>query len=218
MCDRSFPDRDGWFGEFYAESRTWIATPPWFRSWVEHEQQAATLSIWQLGVLSGLLQTKEYARGDPFREPDSTAGLGELTDWPNTSTAHAAEGCLNGTQRGFTTREVEQLAALFGDSPSQLTTQRANCAGHPLTGLACLHAEPALRHDSPLRRAGSDNSSDGTARPKCVFASAKPNHIDPVLRGLCKTRLLIHPRVPWPDAYNSSRHASPIRGNGFSGR
>ena len=62
MCDRAFPDRDGWFGEFYAESRTWIATPPWFRSWVEHEQQAAALRIWQLGVLSGLLQTQEYAR------------------------------------------------------------------------------------------------------------------------------------------------------------
>src|ERR1700719_4345866 len=62
MCDRAFPDRDGWFGEFYAESRTWIATPPWFRSWVEHEQRAATLRIWQLGVLSGLLQTEEYAR------------------------------------------------------------------------------------------------------------------------------------------------------------
>jgi len=28
MCDRAFPDRDGWFTEFYAESRTWIATPP----------------------------------------------------------------------------------------------------------------------------------------------------------------------------------------------
>ena len=55
------PDRDGWFGEFYAESRTWIATPPWFRSWVEHEQSAATLRIWQLGVLSGLLQTEDYA-------------------------------------------------------------------------------------------------------------------------------------------------------------
>jgi len=62
MCDRAFPDRDGWFTEFYAESRTWIATPPWFRSWVEHEQHAATLRIWQLGVLSGLLQTEEYAR------------------------------------------------------------------------------------------------------------------------------------------------------------
>src|SRR5690242_5198503 len=62
MCDQVFPDRGGWFSEFYAESRTWIATPPWFRSWVEHEQQAATLRIWQLGVLSGLLQTEEYAR------------------------------------------------------------------------------------------------------------------------------------------------------------
>ena len=62
MCDRAFPDRDGWFSEFYAESRTWIATPPWFRSWIEHEQHAAVLRIWQLGVVSGLLQTEDYAR------------------------------------------------------------------------------------------------------------------------------------------------------------
>ena len=72
MCDRAFPDRDGWFGEFYAESRTWIATPPWFRSWVEHEQQAATLRIWQLGVLSGLLQTEQYARAILAVEPGVT--------------------------------------------------------------------------------------------------------------------------------------------------
>ena len=62
MFDQAFPDRDGWFSEFYAESRTWIATPPWFRSWIEHEQRAAALRIWQLGVLSGLLQTEDYAR------------------------------------------------------------------------------------------------------------------------------------------------------------
>ena len=61
MCDRAFLDRDGWFSEFYTESRTWIATPPWFRSWIEHEENAATLRIWQMGVLSGLLQTEEYA-------------------------------------------------------------------------------------------------------------------------------------------------------------
>src|SRR5436190_6797878 len=72
MCDRAFPDRDGWFGEFYAESRTWIATPPWFRSWVEHEQRAATLRIWQLGVLSGLLQTEQYAHGILTVEPGVT--------------------------------------------------------------------------------------------------------------------------------------------------
>jgi transcriptional regulator with XRE-family HTH domain len=62
MCDRAFPGREGWFSEFYAESRTWIATPPWFRSWVEHEQRATGLRVWQLGVLSGLLQTADYAR------------------------------------------------------------------------------------------------------------------------------------------------------------
>jgi transcriptional regulator with XRE-family HTH domain len=72
MCDRAFPERDGWFSDFYAESRTWIATPPWFRSWVEHEQYAATLRIWQPGVLSGLLQTEEYARAILATEPGVT--------------------------------------------------------------------------------------------------------------------------------------------------
>jgi transcriptional regulator with XRE-family HTH domain len=72
MCDLAFPDRDRWFGEFYAESRTWIATPPWFRSWVEHEQHAATLRIWQLGVLSGLLQTADYARSILTVNPGTT--------------------------------------------------------------------------------------------------------------------------------------------------
>ena len=76
MCDRAFPDRDGWFGEFYAESRTWIATPPWFRSWVEHEQQAATLRIWQLGVLSGLLQTEAVRPRDPGRRTGRDRGPG----------------------------------------------------------------------------------------------------------------------------------------------
>ena len=56
------PERDGWFSEFYEESRTWIATPPWFRDWVDREQRAATLRNWYLGVLDGLLQTEDYAR------------------------------------------------------------------------------------------------------------------------------------------------------------
>jgi transcriptional regulator with XRE-family HTH domain len=72
MCDRAFPGRDGWFSEFYAESRTWIATPPWFRSWIEHEETAATLRIWQMSVLSGLLQTTDYARAILAVEPGAT--------------------------------------------------------------------------------------------------------------------------------------------------
>jgi transcriptional regulator with XRE-family HTH domain len=72
MCDQAFPDRDRWFSEFYAESRTWIATPPWFRSWVEHEENAATLRIWQMSVLSGLLQTSDYAHAILTVEPGVT--------------------------------------------------------------------------------------------------------------------------------------------------
>jgi transcriptional regulator with XRE-family HTH domain len=62
MCDQTFPHRGGWFGEFYEESRTWIATPPWFRNYVSHEQRAATLRNWFPSLLDGLLQTEDYAR------------------------------------------------------------------------------------------------------------------------------------------------------------
>ena len=62
MCDQAFPHRGGWFSEFYEESRTWIATPPWFRHFVEHEQRAATLRNWFPSLLDGLLQTEDYAR------------------------------------------------------------------------------------------------------------------------------------------------------------
>ena len=51
------------------------------------------------------------------------AKLGELMGWPSNSTVCAAEGRRDGRQRGFTTQEVERLAAIFGVSPSQLTTR-----------------------------------------------------------------------------------------------
>ena len=40
----------------------WIATPPWFRSFVSHEQRATTLRNWFPGLLDGLVQTEDYAR------------------------------------------------------------------------------------------------------------------------------------------------------------
>ena len=45
------------------------------------------------------------------------AELGELMGWPNASTVCAAEGHRNRRQRGFTTGEVQQLAAIFGVTP-----------------------------------------------------------------------------------------------------
>jgi transcriptional regulator with XRE-family HTH domain len=76
------------------------------------------------------------------------ARLGELMGWPSTSTVCAAEGHRSDRQRGFTTRELTRLAAIFGIPPAQLTTRCATCGGHPPAGFACLAcgATPGTGH------------------------------------------------------------------------
>lgn len=69
-CDRVFPERDGWFCEWYRDSRAWM--PPGFRSWTEHEDQAARLSVWCPGVIHGLAQTEGYARALLETSPGAT--------------------------------------------------------------------------------------------------------------------------------------------------
>ena len=59
-CDRVFPERRGWFAEYYQESRTWM--PPGFRDWPEYENKATRLSEWSPGIITGLLQSQDYAR------------------------------------------------------------------------------------------------------------------------------------------------------------
>jgi transcriptional regulator with XRE-family HTH domain len=59
-CDRVWPERRGWFVEYYEESKSWV--PAGFRSWAEYEDKAVTLRAWSPGVLHGLLQTEGYAR------------------------------------------------------------------------------------------------------------------------------------------------------------
>jgi transcriptional regulator with XRE-family HTH domain len=66
------------------------------------------------------------------------AELGKLMGWPTEATVCAAEGRRSSWQRRFSTREVEQLAAIFGVSTEQLNTRCVNCAGHPPVGFACL--------------------------------------------------------------------------------
>jgi lambda repressor-like predicted transcriptional regulator len=61
-CDRIFPERDGWFSEYYEEMRGWSEVPASFRSWSELEDKAASLRDWSPGIVTGLLQTEGYAR------------------------------------------------------------------------------------------------------------------------------------------------------------
>jgi transcriptional regulator with XRE-family HTH domain len=58
--DAVFPDRRGWFREYYEDSKSSI--PPGLRSWAEHEDKAVRLNIWSPGIVHGLFQTPDYAR------------------------------------------------------------------------------------------------------------------------------------------------------------
>jgi transcriptional regulator with XRE-family HTH domain len=58
-CDVAFPERKGWFCEYYEESKSW--TPAGFRSWAEYEDKATELLVWSPGIIDGLAQTEGYA-------------------------------------------------------------------------------------------------------------------------------------------------------------
>ena len=61
--DAAFPERAGWFTEYYLELRGWSEVPASFRSWPEYEDQARSLCDWSPSIVTGLLQTEGYARG-----------------------------------------------------------------------------------------------------------------------------------------------------------
>jgi hypothetical protein len=60
-CDAAFPERRGWFLEYYMEMRGWSEVPAAFRDWSELEDKAASLRVWMPGIMHGLLQTEDYA-------------------------------------------------------------------------------------------------------------------------------------------------------------
>jgi hypothetical protein len=72
-CDEAFPERQGWFTEFYGESRNWPEVPATFKSWPEYEDKAASLRDWSPSILTGLLQTQDYARALIAVQPHITS-------------------------------------------------------------------------------------------------------------------------------------------------
>jgi transcriptional regulator with XRE-family HTH domain len=74
-CDAAFPERRGWFSDWYDESRTWAEVPPGFRSWAEVEEKAVTLHVWSPGIVHGLLQTEDYAQALISVQPPVTVEI-----------------------------------------------------------------------------------------------------------------------------------------------
>ncbi len=71
-CDEVFPERRGWFVDWYTESREWSEIPATFRSWQEYEDRAGRLFVWSPGIIHGLLQTEDYARALLVTMPKAT--------------------------------------------------------------------------------------------------------------------------------------------------
>ena len=61
-CDAAFPERRGWFTEYYEELRGWSEVPAAFKDWSELEGKAASVRDWMPGIVTGMLQTEDYAR------------------------------------------------------------------------------------------------------------------------------------------------------------
>lgn len=69
-CDAVFPERRGWFAEWYEDSKSWV--PAAFRSWAEYESKAAELQAWTPGIMDGLVQSEAYARAVLSVSPGAT--------------------------------------------------------------------------------------------------------------------------------------------------
>ena len=82
-CDDLFPERRGWYLQFYEESRDWA--PAGFRDWDEHEESATELLVWCPNIIDGTAQTEGYARE-------------LISAWPGT-TPEVADTRLQGRMR-----------------------------------------------------------------------------------------------------------------------
>jgi hypothetical protein len=72
-CDKQFPERRGWYLQYYEESKSWV--PAGFRDWSEHENAATVIRAWSPGFIHGLLQTSDYARAQLETAPDATSEM-----------------------------------------------------------------------------------------------------------------------------------------------
>ena len=72
-CDAAFPERRGWFTEYYEELRGWSEVPAAFRNWAELEEKAVRLCDWWPSIVTGFLQTEDYARALIQTVPGTTS-------------------------------------------------------------------------------------------------------------------------------------------------
>lgn len=77
-CDRAFPEMGGFFLQFLDHFQQWTdagVIPPWFRDWVDQEDQAKVIRQWEPLLVPGLFQTPDYARAVLGWQPDDDGAV-----------------------------------------------------------------------------------------------------------------------------------------------
>jgi transcriptional regulator with XRE-family HTH domain len=155
-CDKVFPERNGWFFDYYEESQTWM--PAGFRDWPEIENKAARLRVWSPSILPGLLQTEQYARALLETWPDVT---------PDVVCARLA-GRMERQRRLLTRREPPLLRYIIDHtalyrlvgSPRTMAEQMTHLLDVAARPNVTMHVLPSVGH--PATQSGFVLASDAT--------------------------------------------------------
>jgi transcriptional regulator with XRE-family HTH domain len=67
--DKVFPERRGWYLQWFDDIRTAPEIPATFRSWSDYEEKSVTLRAWTPVIIDGLAQTEDYAAAQIATEP-----------------------------------------------------------------------------------------------------------------------------------------------------
>ncbi len=67
--DKAFPDRRGWYLQWFDDIRSAPEIPATFRNWADYEDKSTTLRAWTPCIIDGLAQTADYATAQIATEP-----------------------------------------------------------------------------------------------------------------------------------------------------
>lgn len=184
-CDRAFPERRGWFLEYYEESKSWM--PPVLRSWAEHEDKAVRLSVWSPGIVHGLFQTQEYARALLATHPGVTSEVVAARlasrmerqcrvlmrdDPPQVSCVvdHVALFRRVGSPEGMA-RQMSHLAEMA--SLPNVTLQVLPAIAHPATASELIIADNNAAYAEHLAAGGVYTEDETVTRLERIFATIR---------------------------------------------
>lgn len=140
--DHVFPERDGWFTDFYEDSQRFTA--PGTRLWFEHEDRAREIWAWTPGALDGLVQTRDYAQALMRSVPGVPV---EIAEARVKSRMERQRRVLHRDQPPIVWLLIDELALyrLVG-SPDVMAMQLAHLIDLATLPHVTLHVVPAVAH------------------------------------------------------------------------